>query len=685
MKKIFNCIVVILLSFISLTLLENSLLVHESSSNDEKIVCNAKISDSFSEERVLVVLNDEASAKSKKYDKNDFNINGCYEVKDLTSYDNDTKYKNDNEETPKKVLSLELRNSSKEYVLDTIKELIKREDVLYAGPDYKISISSTIPNDYNVDTQWAINSLQLPHAWDFSTGSNNVIVGVMDTGIDGTHPDLHNSIINNLCRDFTSGVEVEVGSPVDPHGHGTHVAGIIGSIGDNNVGLTGTNWDVSLVSLRVFDQAGSGCSSYVAEAIKYAERKNISILNLSGGWYENWTTYDVALDTIIDNYSGLIVCAAGNDGINNDGNNPSLPSSYSCGNIISVGAIDENGNRSIWNSFQSSNYGTNSVDIYAPGSNIASTYPTNFYISNNTNHIASGYFISGGTSMAAPFVTGVSALLLSVNEDLTVTQIKNAILNSAENINITIPNGSQQNVRKLNAYNAVKYVLNNYGSSTTLKFNTKSLSKSVDSTSTFFNEKNYFLKMNVQNAYEYDFTISSSGVLEVTLYDSNFNEINVSLTSTNGGLTKTFSYFLSLGTYYLQSNYVSSTASGTINVSIAGEPHTHSYTVQYYNNRYHKMTCVCGQTTNWQEAHAVLQSEIESGRFATCLSCNHRLDLSFDEAIVLGFNSSSVIRVTINGSYILPSGIIVLVDEDLNAYLNGTLLFCDKDEVPVIQ
>lgn len=158
MKKIFNCIVVILLSFISLTLLENSLLVHASSSNDEKIVCNAKISDSFSEERVLVVLNDEASAKSKKYDKNDFNINGCYEVKDLTSYDNDTKYKNDNEETPKKVLSLELRNSSKEYVLDTIKELIKREDVLYAGPDYKISISSTIPNDYNVDTQWAINS-----------------------------------------------------------------------------------------------------------------------------------------------------------------------------------------------------------------------------------------------------------------------------------------------------------------------------------------------------------------------------------------------------------------------------------------------------------------------------------------------------------------------------------------------
>ena len=88
--------------------------------------------------------------------------------------------------------------------------------------------------------------------------------------------------------------------------------------------------------------------------------------------------------------------------------------------------------------------------------------------------------------------------------------------------------------------------MNNYSSATTLKFNTKSLSKSVDSTSTFFNEKNYFLKMNVENAYKYDFAISSSSSLEVTLYDSNFNEINVSQTSTNGGLTKTFSYYLSV-------------------------------------------------------------------------------------------------------------------------------------------
>ena len=88
MKKIFNCIVVILLSFISLTLLENSLLVHASSNNDEKIVCNAKLTDSLSEERILVVLSDEASSSAKEYDKSDFNIHRCNDVKDLTSYKN---------------------------------------------------------------------------------------------------------------------------------------------------------------------------------------------------------------------------------------------------------------------------------------------------------------------------------------------------------------------------------------------------------------------------------------------------------------------------------------------------------------------------------------------------------------------------------------------------------------------
>ena len=163
MKKLCNYIIVfVLLSFISIGLSENDLSVYASSSNVKKIACNAKLTDSFSEERILVVLDDEASSNTKEYDKSDFNIHGCVDVKDLTSYNNSFQYKNDEDRPFNKVLSIELTNGSKEYVLETINELIKRDDVLYAGPDYEISIASTSPNDYNETTQWAVNSLQLP-------------------------------------------------------------------------------------------------------------------------------------------------------------------------------------------------------------------------------------------------------------------------------------------------------------------------------------------------------------------------------------------------------------------------------------------------------------------------------------------------------------------------------------------
>ena len=415
---------------------------------------------------------------------------------------------------------------------------------------------------------------------------------------------------------------------------------------------------------------------------------DIDIINYSGGG----TNDNIARRNAMNNFNGLFVVAAGNAGNNNDVNRY-YPSDYSRGQefsdrVISVGAyervIGSTSNNVSRCSF--SNFGEQSVTIFAPGNGILSTFPTTI---NST-----GYISWGGTSMATPHVTGTVVLLWDILENSgqnfkqqeIAERIKIAIVNSAVTNDVGTPlNNLSVSDGRLNAYNAVKYVLDNYSSSTTLNYNTKSLSKTVDSTSAFFNEKNYFLKMNVENAFEYDFTISSSSALEVTLYDSNFNEINVSQTSTNGGLTKTFSYYLSVGTYYLQSNYVSSTANGTINVSIVGEPHTHSYTMQYYNYKWHKLTCECGQTTGSTQVHTILQSEIVNGRYAECLGCHHLLDLNSDMALVGGINSASVTQVSINGSYILPSGIIVLVDEDLDAYLNGTLVFYDKDKVPVLQ
>ena len=191
--------------------------------------------------------------------------------------------------------------------------------------------------------------------------------------------------------------------------------------------------------------------------------------------------------------------------------------------------------------------------------------------------------------------------------------------------------------------------------------------------------------MYVYSLCKYIFTISSTSAIEVTLYDSNFNKINISPTSLNSGSTKEFSHILSVGTYFFKSNYSSETASGTITVSIVEDTHTHSYTMKYYNFKWHRLTCDCGQTTGSNQVHAVLQSEIVSGRYATCVGCNHVLDLKFDMALIGGMNSVPITQVSINGSYILSNGLIVLVDVDFEAYLNGTLVFYNKDEIPLVQ
>ena len=615
----------------------------------------------------------------------------------------------------KQILKINLNTNSKQDVIDIIKVIENFDEVLYVGPNYVYKSCDIVVNDTYYDEQWALTGtygIDIDDAWNFTTGSSDVRVGIIDSGI-ANHLDLNNNVVTG--KDFYNNNDVTTD---DIGGHGTSVAGIIGAVTNNGRGVAGINRQVSLVPLQTaHDTSGNGSHYYsdIIEAIEYARDtwdindKRIPIINCSISGFGYTTDVLAAVET----YQGLFIWSAGNDGENLD--SITDIEEFSLENLISVGAHDQYGQRSIWNSTQSSSYGE-IVDIYAP----SVCYTTH----SSTNNL---YRTFGGTSCAAPHVTGVAALLLSLDEELTAVQLKQAILQSAIPLTINIGGSNTQDVIRLNAYNAVKYVLDNYSSSTTLKFNTKSLSKSVDSTSTFFNEKNYFLKMNVENAYEYDFTISSSSALEATLYDSNFNEINISQTSTNGGLIKTFSYYLSVGTYYLQSNYVSSTASGTINVSIAGEPHTHSYiyspatsghtatctdcgytttlshvydkhycihcnaytTTHDYDMNYewisytlHNVECSCGESETTQP-HAVASGSYNTGqRFATCLLCGGLAEMGF---VQLTINSSSVTRVTINGSFILPNGVIVLEDEDLEAYLNGTLFFYDKDKVPMLQ
>lgn len=724
-KRMLLC-VMFLVGFV-FVFIDRNIKVYASNNYLEKIYCDAVLTDNFSDDEVLIVMNKQLS-RDLSYNVSFENIDYIC-IDDLTaSYDKEFEL-NDHF---RRIYKMTLRDSNKEKVLSTIKQLETLDFVYCAEPNYYDTVAS-VPNDYISSMQYAMESINLPDAWDFMKGNSDVTVGVIDTGIDGNNPDLQDNLNTGLSRNFSSDFTTAL---EDIEGHGTHVAGIIGAVGNNNVGITGTNWNVSIVSLRVADSNGNLPIDNVIAAINYAHEDdvNIDILNYSGGGY-NYSNRVETRRQAIANYDGLFVCASGNDELNTD-INLHYPSSHNLSNLISVGSLDQNNNRSPF-----SNYGLNTVSIYAPGSSILSTYPIHIcneyyefsdgtllceldrtlvrilnyeieisanpidwdYIDENfadivypyvsgdvdkdelvpslfsvTEHHNTGYHYMDGTSMATPYVTGVAALLLSMNENLTVSQLKNAIMNSAETINITIPNGSTQNVKKLNAYNAVKYVLSNYSETKTLNYDTKSLSQSVDSSSAFFNEKNYFLKLDVNNPFEYDFTISSSNLMEITLYDSSFTEIDITITQTNGGLTNQFAHYLSYGSYYLKVNFTNENANGVITTTIVGE-HYHSPSLwMYYSRISHRGRCSCGE---WVEKpHVVNISEVVNYQ-AECLECHAMLDLRYDVATG-GINNR---KVSINGSYILPNGIIVLVEEDIEAYFAGTLIFYDEDETLVTQ
>ena len=587
--------------------------------NANVLVNEPSINDDFSNSEILVMLDEEASRSCKQYNEKDFMDIGCIAVEDLTSTATKTVLNNlDNDlvnyEQYNRILCLYLDEKSKDNVLEGIHKLSAREDVLSAIPNYNVTTYSTSSNDEYITDQWGLNNINLPQAWDYSTGSSSVYVGIIDSGIDGSHPDLGNQLVRNLCRDFSSGQEVTETSPYDVLGHGTHVAGIIGAIGNNNQGVCGVNFNVGLVSLRVFDDEGDSNFSGILQAIDYAQRVNIPILNMSLGITDAFV--NSYLSSYITSYNGVVVCAAGNEGYNID-NTPIYPASCTASNIITVGAIDSNNARSIWRS-GSSNFGSNSVDIYAPGTNILSTYPTHlcdefdyvfsdgtrlceislskiqefiqiieinsmswenfdenfsdiieFYYSQSLNpsdfasseHKANGYHFMNGTSMAAPFVAGVAALLLSENQNLSASQIKSAILSGANNISITIP-GSTKTVKKLNSKNS----------------------------------------------------ISSVHIV-------------------------------------------------------------HSYKHWEYKDRIsHIEKCVCGVLGSKTAAHMIKSSDLLKPT-AVCVDCYAVLNMKGDGDIgmVPGVYSLRKNYITDNGSYILPNGIIVLVDEDYLLYLNGEL------------
>lgn len=383
-----------------------------------------------------------------------------YKLKTIYPRDDEKLIVNKNENS---IITLKLATNDKAGVLKTIKKLQEFDFVLVAEPNYIYeTMSDWVPSDAYYGAQWGLNGnygINAESAWDITTGDESIKVGIFEDGVDLNHEDLKGYVFNGNFE----------GNSRDSHG--THVAGIIGSK-QNISGVAG----ISKSKIYTLKRSSSSFTS----SLEYATTNGIKIINASFCYRSTGTNpyapYNSAHYVAIKNYDGLLVCSAGNENLDVDSNSI-YPACYDLPNVISVGALKSNGQRPTVDDWgnngngnpQGSNYSSkgNGVDIYAPGDNILSTYPSelcSLNVCDKSSHVTNGYHYMSGTSMAAPHVTGVAALMLSENPNLTGSELKALILKGADEITINIPiafgGTTKQNVKKLNAYNAVKYVDN---------------------------------------------------------------------------------------------------------------------------------------------------------------------------------------------------------------------------------
>jgi subtilase family protein/fervidolysin-like protein/VCBS repeat protein/FG-GAP repeat protein len=337
-------------------------------------------------------------------------------------------------------------------------------NVLYAEPDYIVQ-ALIGPNDPLFSSQWSMQNtgqsggtpgadIHAVQAWSLSTGSSGVVVGVIDTGLDYNHQDLAANVWSapngfSVTTQFGAVVECPASAhgfntvantcdPLDDNGHGTHVSGTIGAVGNNGVGVTGINWQVQLLPCKFLDKNGSGSTGNAIACLDLMKQlkdggTNIIVTNNSwGGADSSQALHDAIAATMQDGM--LFVAAAGNDFSDTD-QLPTYPASFYLPNLISVAATDRNDSLATF-----SNFGRRTVDIAAPGRDILSTTP------NNT------YNYDSGTSMATPHVTGVVALLKAQNPALDWRGIKNLILAGGDAIA-----SAQQTItqKRLNAFGAM--------------------------------------------------------------------------------------------------------------------------------------------------------------------------------------------------------------------------------------
>ena len=342
---------------------------------------------------------------------------------------------------------LKLAKVQPEQLAEALKKLRSDARVVYAEPNYRLHALAT-PNDPSLGQLWGLVNtgqtvnaiggtadadIDADQAWNVSTGSDSVVVGVIDTGVDFTHRDLagvqwtnpgesgSGRETNGADDDGNGYVDDWRGwdfvnndnNPHDDHGHGTHVSGTIAARGNDGAGIVGVNWQAKVAALKFLDSAGSGSTAGAVEAIEYATAAGIPITNNSWGGGEKSLALRDAI-AAADAAGSLFVAAAGNDGNDNDAF-PSYPASYDVPNVLVVAASDQRDAKPDW-----SNYGRTSVDLAAPGANVYSTVP------------GGGYDWWDGTSMATPHVAGTAALAKAAFPGATALGLKALLLRTVD-------------------------------------------------------------------------------------------------------------------------------------------------------------------------------------------------------------------------------------------------------------
>ncbi|WP_440056239.1 S8 family serine peptidase [Pseudoalteromonas sp. T1lg65] len=414
-----------------------------------------KTTSAAAEDSVMVVFKENTSAAMRAHARNLVKAR----ISDLNADEKDDKYRNILEG---RLANFKLQGISAKVAIE---KLAKHPAIAYVEPDYQVSALG-IPDDSRFDELWGLHNtgqtggtedadIDAVEAWDITTGSRDVIVGVIDTGVDYNHPDLAANAWRNPGEIAGDGIDNDnngyvddvyginaitgTGDPMDDQGHGSHVSGTIGAAANNATGVAGVNHEVSIVGCKFLSASGSGTTSDAIECIDYMVAlknagHNIRVTNNSwgGGGYSQALADAI---TASENADILFVAAAGNGAVDND-QNPHYPSSYEHESVFSIASTTHTDAMSSF-----SQWGLTSVDLGAPGSAILSTVP------------GGGYSSYSGTSMATPHVAGAAALVLSVNPSLSAVELKNLLMESGD-ANAAL-DGKTVSGKRLNVYQAV--------------------------------------------------------------------------------------------------------------------------------------------------------------------------------------------------------------------------------------